>query len=62
LASAGQSLPIIGRLLGHSTPTTTARYAHLFDDPLRKAAETAGEILSGAPSAEIVPIEGGRRG
>ena len=27
------------------TPTTTARYAHLFDDPLRKAAETAGEIF-----------------
>jgi integrase len=31
LASAGMSLPIIGALLGHSTPTTTARYAHLFD-------------------------------
>lgn len=58
LASAGQSLPVIGALLGHTTPTTTARYAHLFDDPLRKAAEQAGAILSGQPSAEIVPLKG----
>ena len=60
LASAGQSLPIIGALLGHTTPTTTARYAHLFGDPLRKATEQAGAILSGQPSAEIVPLKGGR--
>jgi integrase len=39
LASTGQSLPIIGALLGHTTPSTTARYAHLFDDPLRLATE-----------------------
>jgi integrase len=47
LASAGLSLPIIGALLGHTTPTTTARYAHLFDDPLRAAAERASVIISG---------------
>ena len=35
LASAGMSLPIIGALLGHSQPATTARYAHLHD-PLRQ--------------------------
>ena len=35
LVSAGLSLPIIGALLGHTQPGTTARYAHLFDDPLR---------------------------
>ena len=58
LASAGQSLSIIGALLGHTTPTTTARYSHLFDDPLRKATEQAGAILSGAPSAEVVPLKG----
>ncbi len=34
----GFSLPIIGSLLGHSQPSTTARYAHLADDPARKAA------------------------
>jgi len=31
LASAGVSLHTIGALLGHSTPATTHRYAHLFD-------------------------------
>jgi integrase len=56
LASAGLSLPIIGQLLGHTTPTTTARYAHLFDDPLRAAAERAGAIISGADPAEVVPL------
>ena len=35
LASGGASLPVIGALLGHSQPATTARYAHLMDDPLR---------------------------
>jgi integrase len=47
LASTGHSLPLIGALLGHTVPTTTARYAHLFDDPLRAATESAGKILSG---------------
>ena len=56
LASAGLSLPIIGQLLGHTTPTTTARYAHLFDDPLRAAAERAGAIITGKPAAEIMPL------
>jgi len=47
LASAGLSLPVIGALLGHSTPATTARYAHLFDDPLRAATERASAIIGG---------------
>jgi integrase len=46
LASAGFSLPVIGRLLGHSVPATTQRYAHLMKDPLRQAAERAGELLT----------------
>jgi integrase len=46
LVSAGQSLPIIGRLLGHTQPKTTARYAHLFDDPLRKATAQASAVIA----------------
>jgi integrase len=61
LASAGQSLPIIGALLGHTTPVTTHRYAHLFDDPLRAATERASDILTGRPSAPVVPLTGARR-
>jgi len=44
----GMSLPIVGALLGHSKPQTTARYAHLAADPLREAAEMIGnKILAG---------------
>ena len=62
LAGAGFSLPVIGALLGHTQPSTTARYSHLQDDPLRAATERAGAILSGQPSAEIVPLPDRRRG
>src|SRR6202040_1981652 len=48
LASAGLSLPVIGALLGHTQPGTTARYAHLFDDPLRAATERVGAIITGS--------------
>ncbi|MBX3026970.1 tyrosine-type recombinase/integrase [bacterium] len=41
-AAEGSSLPIIGALLGHTQPATTARYAHLAADPLREAAERVG--------------------
>jgi integrase len=54
LASAGLSLPIIGALLGHTTPSTTARYAHLLDDPLRRATEQASAVITGKPSAKVV--------
>ena len=33
-AGAGMGLPVLGRLLGHSTPSTTARYAHLASEPM----------------------------
>ena len=60
LASAGLSLPVIGALLGHATPVTTHRYAHLFDDPLRAATERASAIITGEPGADIVPLKGSR--
>jgi integrase len=47
-ASGGLSLPIIGRLLGHTQPATTARYAHLSADPVRAANEAIGERISTA--------------
>ena len=59
LASAGLSLPVIGALLGHARPSTTARYAHLFDDPLREATERVGAIVAaaGKPAAEVDAYE-----
>jgi len=44
--SRGASLPIIGALLGHSSNTTTQRYAHLHDDPLKSATEAVGREIA----------------
>jgi len=41
----GESLPMIGKLLGHSQVQTTARYAHLADDPVQVSADRiSGEL------------------
>jgi hypothetical protein len=55
LASAGLSLPVIGALLGHTQPGTTARYSHLFDDPLREATERVGAVV--APIAASTDVK-----
>jgi integrase len=47
-AAGGLGLPIIGKLLGHKQATTTARYAHLDNDPLRRASEQIGVRLAAA--------------
>jgi len=44
-ASSGGSLPMIGRLLGHSQPQTTARYAHIAFDPVRELADRAARSI-----------------
>jgi integrase len=46
--SGGLSLPLIGALLGHKHPTTTARYAHLSAHPIRVANEAVGARLAAA--------------
>jgi integrase len=60
LVSAGASLPLIGQLLGHTQVQTTQRYAHLFDDPLRKAAETVGAYV--LPALEVEGATGQQKG
>ena len=60
LVSSGLSLEIVGRLLGHTNPTTTKRYAHIADSPLRAAAERFGAKLNdlhAGRKAEIVPLK-----
>ncbi len=60
LVSGGASLPLIGALLGHTQPATTARYAHLFDEPLREATEKVSAHVSSAskPTADVVKLRG----
>ncbi|HXQ13844.1 MAG TPA: tyrosine-type recombinase/integrase [Caulobacteraceae bacterium] len=60
LASSGISLPVIGALLGHTQPATTARYAHLLDDPLKQATERAAAFIAGKDSADVHDIGEGR--
>ena len=46
-AAGGVGLPLIGGILGHRQASTTQRYAHLADTPLRAAANViAGEIAA----------------
>ncbi len=45
-AGLGGSLPAIGRLLGHSQPATTARYAHLARDPVKELANQTAENIA----------------
>jgi integrase len=45
LVNSGVSLPIVGKLLGHTQSQTTARYAHLADNPLREASNRFPQVL-----------------
>jgi integrase len=66
LATAGNSLPLIGRVLNHSNVSTTAIYARLADDPARRALEDhaqriatiAGGLL---PVAALPALSGSRK-
>lgn len=59
-ACSGQSLLVIGALLGHRKAATTQRYAHLSNDPLRSASEAIGARIAAAlearPEASVVAL------
>lgn len=59
--NSGASLPFIGKLLGHSQASTTARYAHVAENPAHKVAEETGvriaEAFKAAPKDGIIPFQ-----
>ncbi len=58
LASSGQvSMYELQKLLTHSSPQMTQRYAHLHDDALRKASGVAGALFSQVREQEELPDE-----
>ena len=63
----GESLPIIGKLLGHTQVQTTARYAHLAADPVKAAAERVSSniaaLINGQTGevVQLLPRAGGPR-
>ncbi|MDF1718658.1 MAG: site-specific integrase [Antarcticimicrobium sp.] len=50
LVSQGHSLELIGHLLGHTQAQTTKRYAHLTQDPQRRALAGLDAVISAARS------------
>lgn len=67
-AGSGLGLPIIGKLLGHREAATTQRYAHLDNDPLRRATGAIGATIAAAMDGrreandgEVVPLAKARR-
>jgi integrase len=44
-AARSETLPMIGKLLGHRHVTTTARYAHLDDGPVIEAGQRIGDLI-----------------
>ena len=63
-AGAGQSLHILGSLLGHKQSRTTQAYAHLAQSPQKKAVDDINSRLKQAmerePKHKVVPIHGGQ--
>ena len=54
-AAAGLGLPIVGKLLGHTQASTTQKYAHLDNDPLRRASNVIGATLAAAMDKKYEP-------
>ncbi len=59
LASDGVSLPVIGKLLGHTQAKTTSRYAHLEDDPLRQATNRISQAITGDMAHHLAQAQDG---
>jgi len=49
-ATGGLSLLFVGKLLGHKQASTTQRYAHLAEDPVRQAGEQISDAIATALS------------
>lgn len=63
-AADGTSLYLIGKALGHRQASTTERYAHLTDEPIRAVAEQVGQrflqITTDGSATPLAPSTGER--
>ena len=50
--AGGDSLYLVGKVLGHHQASTTERYAHLHDDPLRAVADRTARQIAAAMKSE----------
>lgn len=49
--NSGASLYEVQKLLGHSSPTMTQRYAHLAADTIRRASEAMAVVAGGSEAS-----------
>ena len=55
--STGEALAITGAILGHANIRSTMIYAHVQDDPSRRAADRVGKKIAAALAGEIQPAK-----
>jgi integrase len=53
----GAGLPVVGKMLGHTQPMTTAIYARLSVDPVRAAAEAATTAMLEAGGVTMIEVQ-----
>jgi integrase len=61
-ATSGESMLVLRSLLGHKRVATTERYAHLGDDPVKRAAERASADIAGWLAGKGAPQRDARAG
>lgn len=54
-ARSGESLLVIGKVLGHATTAATSRYAHLSDDPVRSVSSRTSNRITELLAAKESP-------
>ncbi len=63
-AGSGESLLIIGAMLGHKRSTTTERYSHLADDPVKAATDRTSKQIDAmmkGKGAKVIKMKKGAR-
>ena len=58
---SGETLPLVGKLLGHRRHSTTAGYAHLADIHLVETAERVGSLIAQAMNLDVAPLTASSR-
>jgi len=66
ISNSGASLALVGGALGHSSPASTGRYAHLAQDPVRAVSETTATLITQwmgkpGPPSDVLAFRRGRR-
>jgi integrase len=62
--AGGDSLYVVGKVLGHTQSRTTQRYAHLADDPVKTAADRIAKriaaAMEGRTAAKVIELSASR--